>query len=67
MAKSLYQSPDGAKVLQVYDPANDSDMESIIEYQSPDGAKVLQVLDTAKSKSLLHEYQSPDGAKVLQD
>ncbi len=61
-----YQSPDGAKVLQV------SELKFIIdsyhdEYQSPDGAKVLQVSELKFIIDSYHdEYQSPDGAKVLQ-
>ena len=42
----LYQSPDGAKVLQVrYIPMIAG---VFVAYQSPDGAKVLQVLGSVK-------------------
>ena len=62
----MYQSPDGAKVLQeLIFRIGEKEKE---KYQSPDGAKVLQ--DDKKkvhSYTWVIEYQSPDGAKVLQD
>ena len=62
-----YQSPYGAKALQVI-VCSIIRVISTGEYQSPYGAKALQGgIIMATTHYLLFEYQSPYGAKALQE
>ena len=64
-AANEYQSPYGAKALQVYQ--NYFTATILLKYQSPYGAKALQVDFWGDTWVEKKKYQSPYGAKALQD